>query len=289
MLSNETVKELLISLPDVAEEITFTKTSYRAYKKIFATYDRVDNLLVLLLSSANQGFFHKKYPDTVSLAKGKYGEEGWTIFDTSTASLDLIKKAVDLSYDRIKTFIKKKTIENIEAKKGKDANYHALKRKNNPNQLAYDSDRVTKLSARAKLENKLPIHIISSEFILYVRDINVSTRFYEQLLRKKPKNLLVGKTYFLLTYIIKLGLVANDSMENIFTNTMPSPSTGVGIPRCELYLYVKDVAAEFQHAVEIGAKIISPVSLMDWGHLVCYIADPDGHVIALAQEIVVND
>ena len=51
----------------------------------------------------------------------------------------------------------------------------------------------------------------------------------------------------------------------------------------------KDVAAEFQHAVEIGAKIISPVSLMDWGHLVCYIADPDGHVIALAQEIVVND
>ena len=113
MLSNETVKELLISLPDVAEEITFTKTSYRAYKKIFATYDRVDNLLVLLLSSANQGFFYKKYPDTVSLAKGKYGEEGWTIFDTSTASLDLIKKAVDLSYYRIKTFIKKKTIEKI--------------------------------------------------------------------------------------------------------------------------------------------------------------------------------
>ena len=284
MLSKETVQDLLISLPDVVEEITFTKTSYRAFKKIFATYDRVDNLLVLLLSTANQGYFYKKYPNTVSLAKGKYGEVGWTVFDTSTASLDLIEKAVDFSYDRVKTDTKRKTTENSEGKKRKDVNYHALKRKNNPNQLAYDSDRVTKLSARAKLENKLPIHIISSEFILYVRDINVSTRFYEQLLRKKPKNLLAGKTYFLLTYIIKLGLVANDSMENIFTNTMPSPSTGVGIPRCELYLYVKDVMAEYLHAKKIGAKVISSVSLRDWGHLVCYIADPDGHVIALAQE-----
>jgi uncharacterized glyoxalase superfamily protein PhnB len=35
--------------------------------------------------------------------------------------------------------------------------------------------------------------------------------------------------------------------------------------RCELYLYVDDIHREFEHAVKIGAYLISPVEDRDWG------------------------
>ena len=34
-----------------------------------------------------------------------------------------------------------------------------------------------------------------------------------------------------------------------------------------------------------GARLVSPVADRDWGDRVGYVADPDGHVIALAQYI----
>lgn len=65
----------------------------------------------------------------------------------------------------------------------------------------------------------------------------------------------------------------------------PHPDTGIGIPRCELYLYVDNIQIEFDNAIKCGAKVISPIIDRDWGDKVCYFSDPDGHIIAFAEKI----
>lgn len=123
------------------------------------------------------------------------------------------------------------------------------------------------------------------EFILYVSNQANSCAFYEKLLRKKPVLNVPGMTEFLLAENCKLGLMPNTGIVKILGSRLPSPESGNGIPRCELYLEVDDVAIEFKHALEAGATLVSELADRDWGHKVCYFADPDGHVIAFAQKI----
>lgn len=125
-------------------------------------------------------------------------------------------------------------------------------------------------------------HIHMVEFILYVRDQEKSTRFYSDLLRSLPVLHVKGMTEFNLSSVCKLGLMPNSGIARILTEAVPHPETGSGIPRCELYLKVDDVDAEFKHALRIGAAALSAPALRDWGDKVCYLTDPDGHVIAFA-------
>lgn len=289
MINKEMLEEILFSLPDVVKESTYKKVSYRTFKNIFTTHYTIDNLLMVLVPPASQASFITDNLLHVRPFDGKYGEAGWTIFDLEKVSLTMINEAILLAYEYARPVRSNAYLEKANLKNEKEGFKQETSNKRIAKKIGVEPNQIEKKLVKAAEEPSFANHIVSSDIILYVSDIKVSTAFYEKLLRRKPIKLLLGKTYFWLTYIIKLGLVANKNADKFVANTMPKPSTGVGIPRCELYLYVKDVAAEFQHAVEIGAKIISPVSLMDWGHLVCYIADPDGHVIALAQEIVVND
>ena len=125
-------------------------------------------------------------------------------------------------------------------------------------------------------------HIHEVEIILFVSDQEKSTRFYTNLLRSLPVLHVKGMTEFNLSSVCKLGLMPNSGIARILTEAVPHPETGYGIPRCELYLKVDDVESEFEHALQIGAKAISAPAVRDWGDNVCYLTDPDGHVIAFA-------
>lgn len=125
-------------------------------------------------------------------------------------------------------------------------------------------------------------HITFIETILYVEDQQVSTAFYEKLLRHKADLNVPGMTEFRLSDSFKLGLMPNNGIAKILQDHLPHPSKGTGIPRCELYLYVEDITVEFDNALSAGARVISPIAPRDWGDTVCYFADPDGHVIAFA-------
>lgn len=127
-----------------------------------------------------------------------------------------------------------------------------------------------------------PIHLI--ETILYVRDQRASTDFYRKIFRKEPDLDVPGMTEFMLAENMKLGLMPNRGIAKILGNTLPHPDTGTGIPRCELYLYVDDLRFEYENALKAGARLLSPPALRDWGDRVCYLADPDGHVIAFAEK-----
>lgn len=93
-----------------------------------------------------------------------------------------------------------------------------------------------------------------------------------------------GMTEFMLGQNCKLGLMPENGIAKILTDKAPHPSTGNGIPRCEIYLRTDNVESYFSRAVAAGGKIISEFSLRDWGDSVAYISDPDGHIIAFAEK-----
>jgi uncharacterized glyoxalase superfamily protein PhnB len=123
------------------------------------------------------------------------------------------------------------------------------------------------------------------EIILYVNDQELSKTFYQKLLRMEAALHVPGMTEFILSSSCKLGLMPNKGIAKILQDKTPHPDKGSGIPRCELYLSVDSVQAEFDNARECGAKLISPIVDRDWGDKVCYFADPDGHIIAFAEKI----
>lgn len=122
------------------------------------------------------------------------------------------------------------------------------------------------------------------ECILYVGDQNKSTAFYSQALGIAPSMEVLGMTEFSISENFKLGLMPEQGIANIICPIMPQPASGSGIPRCELYL--KDEAEKmqsiFDRAQTAGAVLISPFEERDWGDTVAYMADLDGHVLALA-------
>lgn len=128
---------------------------------------------------------------------------------------------------------------------------------------------------------------INSQFdevlmILYVSDQEKSKKFYAEILGIHPELHVPGMTEFRLNVQSKLGLMPNTGISNIICPILPSPELAKGIPRCEIYLKTKEANAIFNRAKKAGAKIIQEFTEMDWGDEVCYFADPDGHVVALA-------
>ena len=122
------------------------------------------------------------------------------------------------------------------------------------------------------------------EFILYVSNQEKSRDFYQILLQQKPSLDVSGMTEFTLNDFVKIGLMPNDGIAKIITPKLPHPTSGIGIPRCEMYLQVDNIESIFEEAKQAGATEISPITLRDWGDYVGYISDFDGHVIALASK-----
>lgn len=121
------------------------------------------------------------------------------------------------------------------------------------------------------------------EFILYVKNQEVGKDFYSKLLNLTPSLHVPGMTEFMLNENCKLGLMPENGIAKILQDKTPHPSTGNGIPRCELYLKFENAEKYINQALKLGAKLISPFQARDWGDTVGYIADNDGHIIAFAE------
>jgi uncharacterized glyoxalase superfamily protein PhnB len=127
------------------------------------------------------------------------------------------------------------------------------------------------------------MHLSEIEFILYVADQSRSRDFYQKVLQSDPSLDVPGMTEFKLGPGVKLGLMPENGIAKILSDKMPHPATGNGIPRCELYLVVDDVATAMKRAVQSGARLVSETAKRDWDQTVGYVSDPDGHIIAFAQ------
>jgi hypothetical protein len=79
------------------------------------------------------------------------------------------------------------------------------------------------------------------ETILYVHNQEVSSKFYQQILDRKPDLDVPGMTEFIISPNCKIGLMPNKGIANILKDKTPHPESVTGIPRCELYLYVDNI------------------------------------------------
>ena len=127
---------------------------------------------------------------------------------------------------------------------------------------------------------------MQSIIILYVTDQEKSKNFYQYILGFEPCLHVPGMTEFELGVDCKLGLMPENGISKILKDTVPHPSEGNGIPRCEVYLLSDQAERFYQRALELAAIDIQSFQNMDWGHKVAYVADPDGHVLAFAKEII---
>ena len=124
------------------------------------------------------------------------------------------------------------------------------------------------------------------EFILYVADQRKSRDFYTQLLEIQPILDVPGMTEFQLSSTCKLGLMPEAGISKILSINTPHPATGNGIPRCEIYIYVDNLDRYYEKAINLNASLISPLEEREWGDIVCYFSDPDGHILAFAQRMI---
>jgi len=122
-----------------------------------------------------------------------------------------------------------------------------------------------------------------AHFILYVRDQTAATAFYATALGAAPVLHVPGMTEFLLGEGCVLGLMPEAGAARLLGPALGAFARG---PRAELYLVVPDAASAHQRALAAGARELSPLGPRDWGHSVAYSLDPDGHVLAFAEDPV---
>lgn len=121
-------------------------------------------------------------------------------------------------------------------------------------------------------------------FVLYVADQARSREFYRAALDLEPTLDVPGMTEFPLTDGGALGLMPEDGIARLFGAALPHQASAAGVPRAELYLSVDDAAAGYARAVAAGGVALSAPAARDWGHVAGYVRDPDGHVLAFAEE-----
>jgi lactoylglutathione lyase len=127
------------------------------------------------------------------------------------------------------------------------------------------------------------MHIEKTHIILFVSDQTESTERYCLLFNKMPRLDVPGMTEFELSEHLILGLMPNEGSGKILTPVLPHPSKGNGIPRCEVYLYVKNLEAEYARCQTLPFTLVSPLETRNWGDRAFYLADGDGHVIGVAE------
>lgn len=125
--------------------------------------------------------------------------------------------------------------------------------------------------------------VTKSLFLLYVEDLDRSTAFYSQVLASTPSLQEPGMTEFQLSENAVLGFMPVTGVKRLLGSRLPDPAQAAGVPRGELYLVVRDPLAYHQRALDAGALELSGLEKRDWGDLVAYSLDPDGHVLAFAE------
>ena len=125
--------------------------------------------------------------------------------------------------------------------------------------------------------------IMKAHFILFAAAQDESTRFYTSVLGEAPILNVPGMTEFRLSESAVLGLMPASGIVRLLGEAIVHPSLVQGVPRSELYLVVDDPSAFHARAMAAGARELSPLKLRDWGHMVAYSLDPDGHLLAFAS------
>jgi catechol 2,3-dioxygenase-like lactoylglutathione lyase family enzyme len=127
--------------------------------------------------------------------------------------------------------------------------------------------------------------VTKTHFILYVKDQTRSTAFYSQVLGCSPSLNVPGMTEFTFSENSLLGLMPETGIKRLLGEKLPGPVRSTSVPHCEIYLLVSHPLEYHQRAIAAGAVELSGLENRDWGHRAAYSLDPDGYVLAFAEQI----
>jgi len=127
--------------------------------------------------------------------------------------------------------------------------------------------------------------VIRTHFILYVENQDRSTSFYSQVFGHPPSLNEPGMTEFALSENVILGLMPIDGLKRLLGANLANEGRNPSVAYCEVYLLVSNPLDYHQRALEAGAVELSGLKNRDWGHRVAYSLDPDGHVLAFAEQL----
>lgn len=114
--------------------------------------------------------------------------------------------------------------------------------------------------------------------ILYVAHLERSVAFYRDVIGLALRFSERGYAEFAMANL-KFALLEAEQVPALI-------GSGAGVaPSCEVLFLVEDVDAEAARLRERGARVLSGPVDRPWGHRTLHVADPDGHVVELAQEI----
>lgn len=98
MISENTVRKLALSFPEVIEAPHFEKTSFRIRNKIFLTYDDKNKRACIKLSEINQSIFSGIDRSIIYPLANKWGQQGWTIIELKEVDRNIFLDALTTSY-----------------------------------------------------------------------------------------------------------------------------------------------------------------------------------------------
>jgi catechol 2,3-dioxygenase-like lactoylglutathione lyase family enzyme len=118
-----------------------------------------------------------------------------------------------------------------------------------------------------------------AELILWVASQQRSRAFWGAALDAEPVVDVPGMTSFDLGAGLRLGLMPREDVAALLGDAVG----GAAGQASELYLLVDDADLAYERFLAAGATAISPPSRRPWGDRAGYAADPDGHVVAVAE------
>jgi lactoylglutathione lyase len=116
------------------------------------------------------------------------------------------------------------------------------------------------------------------QVILYVSDLQASIAFYRDVLELPFRFSEHGYAEFLMENA-KLGLYERGRAREL-TRREPPPGGAA-----EVLFVVEDADRWAGRLRDAGAEVLAGPEDHPWGHRTVHVADPDGHVVELAQEI----
>lgn len=98
MITLNSIRKIALSFPETTEEPHFEKISFRVKKKIFATYNEKNKIVVLKLSNIDQDVFSKAGKTTIYPMPNKWGKQGWTAVELSGIDKAIFIDALTTAY-----------------------------------------------------------------------------------------------------------------------------------------------------------------------------------------------
>jgi catechol 2,3-dioxygenase-like lactoylglutathione lyase family enzyme len=119
--------------------------------------------------------------------------------------------------------------------------------------------------------------------VIMVKDVELSRKFYEELLGQK----VIADYGPVVGFEGGLSLWQVDHAYSLMFNTVFNDKTSLGRKNMELCFEESDIHAAWANISASNVALVHPLQEQPWGQLVFRIYDPDGHIIEVGEPIPV--